>query len=92
MNNSMNDKRSKFLLCSLVLDKIKGSMMERKLWNEYFFFTENQPTFFSYRDKTEVNYYAKGRKDDCKNAARGQKIQRRKKMKKRKKIETKLVL
>jgi len=89
MNNSMNDKRSKFLLCSLVLDKIKGSMMERKLWNEY---TENQPTFFSYRNKTEIKYYVKGRKDDRENAARGQKIQRRKKMKKRKKIETKLVL
>jgi len=32
------------------------------------------------------------RKDDRESAARGQKIQRRKKMKKRKKIETKLVL
>ena len=81
----MNDKRSKFLLWSLVLDKIKGSMMERKLWNEYFLlllktirqnkrlydgkkvmewiffsFTENQPNFFSYRNKTEINYYEKG--------------------------------
>ena len=62
----MNDKRSKFLLWSLVLDKIKGSMMERKLWNEYFpSFIENQPTFFSYWDKTEIDYYVKGWPREC---------------------------